>query len=447
MGALTLLPSLLAIVVALLTKRVVPSLLGGIVLGELLLHDFSLVASAESLFSRFFALLSEGWVQKTLLFALLVGSVMALLERSGAIGALVEYVTKRKALIASARSAQFFVFFIGVLIFIESSITALIAGSIGKPLFDRFDVSRAKLAYVCDATSAPICSLIAINGWGALILGLIVAAGVDAPNTLFLHALLYNFYAYSALGVLLVSIYFGIDTKAMRNGARGNAHYQYGAKERSMRLLFIPFAVLFFALFTTLYITGEGDILHGSGSSAIFYAVLATVAAMFLLYRDVLSFRERTEATVKGAVSMAPIVTVLLFAFLIGDVTGDLKSGEYLALFLQEGVDAAFIPAFIFLLAALTAFATGTSWGTFSIMIPVAVPLSAALGADTALAVGAAISGGVFGDHCSPISDTTIISSLASGCDHIEHVKTQLPYALVGGVIALMLFVYFGWSG
>ena len=439
----TLAAPLFAIVLALTTKRVFIALLGGILLGELIVNGYVVTDAFESLMLRTQAILAKAWVLKTLAFALLVGAVITLLTHSRAVGSLIDTLINRRKIVTSARGAQLFTYGIGVLIFIESSITSLIAGAVGRELFDRYGISRAKLAYICDATSAPICSLIALNGWGALISGLIVSAGVGDANGVFLHSLACNFYAMSALLVALLSIMLDIDTPAMRNAQKREYHGARGVAGVALYYLTVPFGVMMGTLFVTLYITGEGNIVKGSGSSAIFYATLFTVMTMLLLYRAI-PLKERIESVFSGIKSMVPITLILLLAFLIGDVTKSLHAGEYLASFAKAGIDARYLPALIFLLAAVMGFSTGTSWGTFSIMIPIAVALAHSLGIDVALAVGAVISGGVFGDHCSPISDTTIISSLAAGCDHVTHVNTQLPYALFSAFLALLLFLLFG---
>lgn len=429
---------------ALLTKRVFISLLSGIILGELILGDFSLMLSLETLWNRLLFLLDKAWILKTLAFAILVGSVMALLQISGAVAGLIHYVSERQKWINSPRSALVFTYLIGVLIFIESSITSLIAGGVGRPLCDKFGVSRAKLAYVCDSTSAPICSLIVLNGWGALILGLIVAQmGAEDSIALLLESLLFNFYAFAALSVTFMVIWFGLDTKAMKNAqVLQSADFDNVAGKLSD--LLIPIGVMMATLFVTLYITGEGNILKGSGSSAIFYSMIMTLVLMLPLYLKGIGFKRWILSALDGGKSMLGITFILLLAFIIGDVTQTLQTGNYLASFAGEVMNPYYLGATVFVLSALMAFATGTSWGTFSIMIPIAIPLGLAMDMNVALLIGAVISGGVFGDHCSPISDTTIISSLAAGCDHIEHVKTQLPYALISGGIAFVLFIIFG---
>lgn len=397
----------------------------------------------------FVSLLSQTWILKTLGFAILVGSIIALIEKSGGIGGFIDYVLHKKSLVKSPRSALLVSYTIGIVIFIESSITALIAGAVGKPLCDKYNVSHAKLAFVCDSTSAPISSLIVLNGWGALLLGLIsaqITQGMISGNSIniLLDSVLYNFYAMSALVVTFLAIWFNIDIGPMRYTQLPNSTTQNEKiAHKSMYLMLLPIALLISLVFLFLFITGDGNVLKGSGSSAIFYTTLSTLLFTFFYYilTKNMSVKVWGKTSFSGAMKLFPIALVLLFAFSISAVTAELKTGLYLASLANENLNIHLLAGIIFLLSALMAFSTGTSWGTFSIMIPVAVPMAVAVDADVALCIGAVISGGVFGDHCSPISDTTIISSMASDCDVVEHVRTQLPYSLISGFIALIFFI------
>lgn len=398
-------------------------------------------------------LLSQGWVLKTLGFAVLVGSIMALIRQSGGIEAFVEFLQTKTGIVKSPRSALLLSYFAGIFIFVESSITSLISGAIGRPFCKKYSISHAKLAYVCDSTSAPTCSLLVINGWGALLLGLIATQitlhtlGGNAVDILF-SSILYNFYAMSALVMTFLVIWFDINIGPMKRAK----YYQKSEDLLSitttshLRYMLVPILSMIFFVFFYLYQTGEGDIMAGSGSSAVFYTMVTTLFITFVLYVLFGEMRAKDwgRGALRGALELLPIAFILLLAFSIGEVTSMLKTGEYLAALASNILDKHFVASIIFVLSAIIAFATGTSWGTFSIMIPVATPLALGMDADVALCIGAVISGGVFGDHCSPISDTTIISSIASACDVVEHTKTQLPYALISALIALLLFTLFG---
>ena len=202
-------------------------------------------------------------------------------------------------------------------------------------------------------------------------------------------------------------------------------------------------------IFVGLWITGEGDLLAGDGGTSVLWAVLAAVVTAVILgiSQKVLRLTESVDLVLQGAGGMVPVVTVLLVSFAISAVARDLGTGTYLAGVAEAAMPAWLVPAVLFVTTSAVAFSTGTSWGTFAIMLPIAVPAAAALGLDLPLVVGAVLSGGIFGDHCSPISDTTIIASMASGSDLVDHVNTQLPYAVLGGVAAMLLFVAAGLLG
>ena len=420
----------------------------------LILNDFSIVNSTEEILVLFTSLLSEAWILKTLGFAILVGSIMALIEASGGIIGFVDFAQNKMKFVSSKRSALMLSYIIGVVIFVESSITALISGAVGKPLCDKYKIPYATLAFVCDSTSAPISSLIVLNGWGALLLGLIstqITLGVIQGDgvLVLIDSLFYNFYSIVILLITFLSIYFSIDIGAMKNAKYiASKTENTNLKSSSMYYMLVPIFLMIILVFVFLYLTGNGDILKGSGSSSIFYTMLATLIFTLLYYVPTKNMSLSTWARTakRGAIKLIPIAAILLFAFAIGKVTTELKTGYYLASLANENLSIYLLAAVIFLLSSLISFSTGTSWGTFSIMIPVAIPMAVGMDANIALCIGAVISGGIFGDHCSPISDTTIISSMASDCEVIEHVKTQLPYALLGGLITFVLFILFSFT-
>jgi tetracycline resistance efflux pump len=450
--AFSLLPPAAAILLALVTRRVLLSLIAGTAAGMLVYTHFDALEASRQTVAMFGSLFSTPWILKTLGFAVLVGSVMELVRRSGGIDGFVHLLQERYNMLRSKRAALLLVYATGVIIFIESSITSLIAGAIGRPLAGRFGFSREKLAYVCDSTAAPVCSLILINGWGALLLGLItthISAGYlhgDAVTLLLLSAA-FNFYAMAALLLTFAVIWFDLDIGPMRNCTAETGTYEASARRGDASLMIVPLLLMVTGVFFFLWMTGGGDLLKGSGSSAVFYTMLLTLAGIALQYRlkKAMDWKTYLDAALKGALALVPIAAILLFAFAIGKVIDLIGTGTYLAGFLSEGMSYAWLPAAVFVLASVMAFATGTSWGTFSVMLPIAVVMGSVGDSYMPLLIGAVISGGVFGDHCSPISDTTIISSLAAGCDHIDHVRTQLPYALVAGTAALCLFLFSGY--
>lgn len=400
------------------------------------------------MYELFYSLLTQDWILKTLGFVILVGSIMALIEKSGGIEGFIHYALYKQAFVTSPRSALLLSYFLGVVIFIETSITALISGAVGKPFCDKYKIPHAKLAYVCDSTAAPVGSLVVINGYGALLLGLLTTQIAEANlevNTLelLISSVLYNFYAMSALLVTFLYIWFSIDIGPMKNLEYKKSVNTIKTSQGSMALMLIPISLMLILVFIFLYATGDGNILKGSGSTSIFYTMLSVLLVMFIYYvgGKYMTVREYATTSFKGAKKLFSVSLILIFAFAIGKVTSDLKTGQYLAALASDNIDVIFLAAVIFLLSSIMSFSTGTSWGTFSIMIPIAVPIALGLDGNIALVIGAVISGGIFGDHCSPISDTTIISSMAAECEVVEHVKTQLPYALISGLIAFSLFI------
>jgi Na+/H+ antiporter NhaC len=343
---------------------------------------------------------------------------------------------------------------VGLVIFIESSITALVAATVAKPLCDKNGVSREKLAYICDSTSAPVCTIIPLNGWGALLLGLIVTAidsGVIVGDSvsLLVQAIAFNFYAWITIIIVLIVILFNINIGPMKY-AKPLAYKKsenHNQTKPSLLKMLLPIVVMVAMVPLALLYTGKGDLFAGSGSTSVYYATIVTLLFMYLYFipTGTMSHSNFFKALYKGMGEMLPVTMILLFAIYIGQVIGDLGTAKYIASMLEGNISPMLIPLLVFLVSAITAFSTGTSWGTFSIMMPIALALGATMDLHIPLLIAAVMSGGVFGDHTSPISDTTIISSMAAGCDHVEHVRTQIPYALVGGVLAGVGFFVAGW--
>ena len=462
-GFLSVLPPILAILVALTTRQPVLALLAGVLFGELVLGGGNVFAALAGVVTR----LTEAFAgnPSILLFSTLVGAVLALIGRSGGVTGFVRWVTERR-LVSGPRGAQALALVLGLGIFVESSITCLVSGTVARPLFDRCRLSREKLAYLTDSTSAPVCILLPMNGWGALIIGILGTLGIERGVSLLVASIPLNFYALTAVAL---AFFFGLSGRdfgpmaraerraretgqVIREGARPLVSTEVlalapapGTPDRARNLV-LPLGVLLVMIFVGLWITGEGSLLAGDGGTSVLWAVLAAVltAAGLGISQRVLRLTESVDLVLRGAGGMVPVVAVLLVSFAISAVAADLGTGAYLASVAQAAMPAWLTPAVIFLVTSAVAFSTGTSWGTFAIMLPIAVPAAAALGLDLPLVVAAVLSGGIFGDHCSPISDTTIIASMASGSDLVDHVNTQLPYAVLGGVAAAALFVAAG---
>jgi len=453
-GILSVAIPILTIVLAIITKDVIVSLMGGIFAGFLVLNGYNPAAAFVALFDGVIALFSEGWIVKTLLFMLIIGAIINILSVSGAVASFVAYLSQKAKRIDSPKGAMLLAYVIGILIFIESSITALVAGTVAKPLFDKNGVSREKLAYICDSSSSPICTLIPLNAWGALLLGLIVTA-IDSKVitgdalSLLIASIPYNFYSIFTLVILLAVILWDWNIGPMKEAKA--VPYIPSATHSEAKPTPYPMVISLLVMILTvplgLYLTGDGDIFKGSGSTSVYYAVIVTLFFMYLYFVPTKMLAHKTffKGMYDGMAHMLPVTIILVFALLIGKVIGELGTAKYLANLLDGNISPVVVPLLIFWVASITAFSTGTSWGTFSIMMPIGLALAATLNLDIPLVIAAVISGGIFGDHASPISDTTIISSMAADCDHISHVRTQLPYALLGAGLASVGFLGFGW--
>ncbi len=460
----SVLPPVLAIVLAIWTRQVYLSLAAGIWLGWMILEGWAPFSGLGTAISETVAVLGDTSSAKVILFTLVIGALISTMESSGGVRGFVRYLEK-KDWVTSPRGAQALAWIIGVIIFVESNITVLVAGAVSRPLFDRFRISREKLAYLIDSTSAAICILIPLNAWGAYNLAILTELGVEQPLTVFIQSIPLNFYAIAAILLAGATVIWRIDLGPMRKAEErsrnGSLHWpeaQPMIDEEILsptpndrippraRNMVLPILAMVLMMPIGLYITGEGDLRAGSGATSVLWAVLAALALawLLLLAQRGASVDDLTRTGLKGAGGLVPLAFILLLALALGAVARELGTGIYVAQ-ITAGVLAPwiFLPL-VFLVSAGIAFATGTSWGTFAIMIPIVVPAADTMGLAIAPFLAAALSGGIFGDHSSPISDTTIISSMAAATDHIDHVRTQLPYALIAGGTAVVGFALVG---
>ena len=461
---ISLLPTVLAIVLAIWSRQVYVSLAAGIWIGWTILEGWNPLIGLATAIEQTVAVLGDPGNAKVILFTLVIGAMIATLEAAGGVRGFVRWIEGNRW-VTDGRRAQFLAWIIGIVIFIESNITVLVAGAVSRPLFDRFRISRERLAYIVDSTSAPICILIPLNAWGALNLGILNELGVENALGVFIAAIPVNFYALIAFLLAGASIVWKIDLGPMKRAEKRAAEGQVlwpnaqpmvdetvlsptpvGRIAPRARNMLVPIAVMVLTMPLGLYVTGDGSMLDGSGSTSVLWAVLAGLGAawLMLLAQRGATLDELTRTGLKGAGGLMPLALILLLALALGSVARTLGAGEYVAQ-VTEGVLAPmlFLPL-VFVVAGGIAFSIGSSWGTFAIMLPIAVPVAETLGMPLAPFVAAALSGGIFGDHSSPISDTTIISSMAAATDHIDHVRTQLPYALLAGGAAAVCFAVLG---
>ena len=455
----SILPPIIAIILAIKTKQVIPSLFAGIWIGCFLLNEFNPIIGLAESFESIINVFNDSGDTKVLIFTLLIGALINTIEKSGGVSGFVKFLENREWVHTKLR-AQLLAWFTGIVIFIESNITLLVAGSVSRPLFDRYRISREKLAYLIDATSAPVCVMVPLNAWTAVIIGLVASTGVDNAFEIFIRSIPYNLYAITAIILALFFIIKQIDIGPMRaaetrtqNGqitwqenpieTEVNNEEEDSASQKDAIFMIVPILTMTFAMPAGLFLTGAGDIMKGSGSTAIFWSICAAlfVCWCMLLFKKRTSVNDLMRLFMEGAGNLLPIACILLMALALGDIAKLLGTGPYVAGVAGANVPVIFLAPLVFLVSGFIAFSVGSSWGTFAIMIPIAMSIASTLDLSTSLMLGAALSGGIFGDHASPISDTTVVASMAAGTDHIEHVRTQLPYALIAGTISVIGFI------
>jgi len=464
-GWLSILPPLLAIFLAIKTKHVYISLTLGIWLGWTIIRGGNPLAGLIQTVNVLINVFADADNTRVILFSAMIGAIITFTQYSGGMKGFVHWALK-KGIAGKRRSAGLLAWFLGFIIFIESSICVLISGAVCRPIFDRMRISREKLSYILDSTSAPKCILIPLNAWGAYVLGLLAAQGETNPLGTFLSSIPFNFYAVLALLLVLFVVLSGKDFgpmkeaekrvreegRILREGAEPLVADEVvmmppkpGIKPRAINMI-LPVAIMVVMMPAVLFITGEGNLMEGSGSLSVLWSVITALiagAAAYLI-QGIMDLKEITDIFMKGVGGLIPLASLMMLAFAIGDTCEALGTGPFVAQAARSSLPHGIIPAVVFVISGFIAFSTGTSWGTFAIMIPIAVPMISLIGLHPGLLIAAVLGGGVFGDHCSPISDTTIIASMASASDHIDHVRTQFPYALLAGGLALVMYIIFG---
>ena len=459
-----LLPPIVAIVLALITKETYSSLFLGIVVGALFVGGFNPVDSLNSMLNDgFIGAIADGWNAGIFMFLVLLGIMVALINSAGGSAAFGRWAVKH---VHSRAGAIIATVILGVLIFVDDHFNCLTVGSVMRPVTDSHKVSRAKLAYIIDATAAPICMIAPVSSWAAAVSA--TAQDLDTGVSgiqLFIQAIPYNFYSLLTIVFVIAITVMGFDYgpmakaefKALQGelGSLGNDD-ETSVEGASIWDMLLPVIVLIvFCVIGMMYVGGFWD-----GASLIdsfadtdasvglpwgcIIALLVTF--VYLLCRRVITFKDATACITKGFVAMVPALLILTFALTLKNMTGLLGADVYVAGLVKGAADSLFsmLPAIIFLVAVGLAFATGTSWGTFGILIPIVLPVFADAPDLLMIGISACLAGAVCGDHCSPISDTTIMASAGANCNHIEHVSTQLPYALTVAAVCFVNFILAG---
>lgn len=463
-----LVPAIVAIGLALITKEVYSSLFVGILMGALLYSGFQFELTITHIFSDgIIGVLSDSYNVGILVFLVILGAMVSLMNKAGGSAAFGQFAAGK---IKNRVGAQLATVLLGVLIFIDDYFNCLTVGSVMRPVTDKFKVSRSKLAYLIDATAAPICIIAPISSWAAAVTGFV--EGEDGFS-IFIRAIPYNFYAILTIvmmiGMVLMKTEFGKMKEHERNAARkGDLFTTPGrpyenTKEEKVNAkggvvdLLIPIAALIVCcvigmIYTGGFFEGAGFVEAFSNSDASlgltlgsFFGLVITV----ILYqiRRVLSFKECMDCIPEGFRAMVPAILILTFAWTLKAMTDSLGADVYVAGLVESSAGAFmnFLPAIIFVVGCFLAFATGTSWGTFGILIPIVVAVFQNGDPQMMImSISACMAGAVCGDHCSPISDTTIMASAGAQCEHVNHVTTQLPYAVVAAVVSFVTYIVAG---
>ncbi|GAB3047850.1 Na+/H+ antiporter NhaC family protein [Virgibacillus ainsalahensis] len=482
----SIIPAVLMLLLVLLTRKVLISLGAGIIVGVLFIHDFNIVDALKEIWIVFAEIfISDGGLNTGNLlligFLLLLGVMTAFLQASGGSRAFGDWIIKR---VKTRRGASLMTPVLGLIIFIDDYFNALAVGQIARPLTDRHNISRAKLAYFIDSTSAPITVISPISSWGAYIIGIL--GGLFAANEItdmqplsaFIQMIPLNLYALTSIILVFLVAWFTMDIGPMRTHERraiekgelinpdqdkvpgdlGDTFEPH--KGGKIIHLLVPILVLIIATVTSMIITGanasEGDVTilttfaNTDVNFSLFIGGLAAVLTSFAFHlQQTVPRAKAVKVFWEGIKTMLPAIYILLLAWMIGSVIGTLKTGEYLAEIVNNAsISASMLPFMFFLIAGLMALGTGTSWGTFGIMLPIAAEVAVITDVDMLLpSLAAVLAGSVFGDHCTPISDTTILSSTGAGSNHIDHVLTQLPYALIAAVFTCTGYLVLGLTG
>ena len=464
--AWALLPPVIAIALALATKEVYSSLFVGILMGGLLYSGYSFEGTVLHVFQGgITTVLSDTGHIGILVFLVILGAIVALMNKAGGSAAFGRWAARH---IKTRVGAQLATVALGVLIFVDDYFNCLTVGSVMRPVTDKHKVSRAKLAYLIDATAAPVCIIAPISSWAAA-----VASYVEEGNGLsvFIQSIPFNFYAILTLvmliGMAVMKLEFGPmahfekaaetegDLWGGKNPYAGLEEEEVGSKGSVLDLV-LPVVVLIIScvigmIYTGGFFSGTSFIEAFSGCDPYLGLMLGSVFALAftILYyclRRAMTFRETMECIPEGFRAMVPAILILTFAWSLNTMTSSLGAKEFVAGVVEGSAGAfqAFLPAAVFLIGCFLAFATGTSWGTFGILIPITLsvfPLTDPLGV---VCVSACMAGAVCGDHCSPISDTTIMASAGAQCDHVDHVSTQLPYAITAAAVSFVSYIVAG---
>lgn len=467
-GIWTIITPIITIILSIITRQVILSLLIGILVGYTVINDHNILLGIQATLTGIIATFAAPSNTQTIIFILLIGGIMRLISVTGGVRSLVHLLTNKTRLIKNKKAIQLLAMSISIIIFIESSINQLVAGASTKNIARYYGVSVEKMAYIIQTSGVSVCSSVMINGWGAAMMGVIgvqISKGFISgePFEILATAMPYNIMAWLSLASVLFYILTNYSWGPMKIAEQNaiinqNESHQPSAisdedvidhpATHTVLNFFIPILATVIMVPIALYITGHSQFTKGNGSTSVYWAVMfgTFVSFIWFLARRILTIVSFFKEVYIGYASMIKISSVMILAFLMGNVSADLNTGAYIAQISIGVLPAEFSVAFIFLISTIMSLATGTSWGTFAIMIPIGVQLALSINMPTELMIGAAITGSIFGDMTSPISSDAIIASMSTDCDHINHIRTQMPYAIVTAIIVLIIYLYLGFN-
>ena len=453
-GWVSLIPVMTVIILAFTIKDVFISLLSGIMVAGIILdiNSKSLFIGLNSIYKVF----QDDYAVKSILFCLMIGSFVHVIEASGGVQGMVEYLTNKKQVVKSKRGAQLIAYLTGVLMFIDGTSSIVISGVTARPLFDHFDLPREQLAYITDSTSSPVAWLVPFNSAGAFLIAMLgaqVSEGTIDVDPLSTIILAIPFQLYGIFSILMVGavILMGKGEKAQKTAGNEimasrqleheNSQTAYtGDYTAKMKNMLVPIFLLIGLILGLMALTGDG-------SGSIYIGVIITLAltGAYYVLQGITDLKTYSEWVVKGMSNYLGVTMILALAFAFSSLVGELGTGEFIAS-ISSDISPVFIPAMVFILGAVMSFATGTSGGTVAILIPIVIPMAVSLQVGIPIVLGAVISGGLFGDHCSPISDSTILSSMVAEVHVMDHVANQMPYALAAAVVSCIGFLVLGFA-
>lgn len=471
-GFLSILPSVLAIVLALVTKNVFLALLASLLLGNLFLADYHVLGMFTGTKDMVVDVFSSSSSTSIIIILTLLGGMFYMIEAAGGLKGFTALMIEKRSLIKSRTGAEIFTWLIGILVFIDGTLSVMVTGSVSRPLAKAFRISPEKNAWIVHSTATPLSVLIPIAAYGPYIAGFIEAQGIGNPTQQMIKGIFFNFYCIFAVLGVAAFILFRFDFGPMKRAenaymekcekeeekkenkesaekierAEKKEEQKEEGREEKARYLLIPLVLMIVVAVAYIFYSGDGNLMNGDAETGLIFGICAGcvyLAAALALAKKI-SVKKSIDHLFTGCGNMFSIVIIMVLAYALSNLLGALGTAEYLSGVLVKFINPVVFVAVAFLLTCLLSFSTGTSAGTIAIMMPLLLPMAISFQIHIPMVVGAIAGGAVFGDHTSPISDTTIMSCSSTGCDVVSHVRTQLPYSLCFAALACVLYLILG---